>query len=156
MKIVFLDIDGVLNCQTDKDRIHGCLGINDLKVKRLRKIIKETRAKIVLTSTWKSGWEENLDDCNSYGRYLTEKMALQDLQIFDKTYEQTWGQRGQGILDYLSTSVGKNCTAFIILDDECFDFKDCGLTQHHIKTSFYGDSGGLQDRHVDYAIELLT
>ena len=39
MKLIFLDIDGVLNCAISKSRCFGCLGIDDDKVKRLKTIV---------------------------------------------------------------------------------------------------------------------
>jgi len=59
MKIIFLDIDGVLNSDTweeSDEHINGKYPENmfDPKaVNLLNKIIKETGAKIVLTSTWR-------------------------------------------------------------------------------------------------------
>lgn len=46
--------------------------------------------------------------------------------------------------------------SFIILDDEKFDYADCGIISRLVKTSFYDDNGGLQDEHVELAIDLLT
>lgn len=51
MKIIFLDVDGVLNCQNSKSNCYGIMGIDDDKVSRLRKIVECTDAKIVLIST---------------------------------------------------------------------------------------------------------
>lgn len=58
-KIIFLDIDGVLNCGTTKERHRGFIGIEPAKADLIKKIVKETGAKIVLSSTWRLG-EENL------------------------------------------------------------------------------------------------
>ena len=38
MKIIFLDIDGVLNCRNSKASCHGIMGIDDEKVKNLKYI----------------------------------------------------------------------------------------------------------------------
>lgn len=63
MKIIFLDIDGVLNCSTSKsfchDDLYGIItGIDSDKVKRLAKIVEITGAEIVLSSDWKDGWNK--------------------------------------------------------------------------------------------------
>ena len=56
MKVIFLDIDGVLNNEYSKTRApSGVIGIDGDKVKRLRKIVESTGAKLVLTSSWKTG-----------------------------------------------------------------------------------------------------
>ena len=45
MKLIFLDVDGVLNYSGCKARsATGCLGIDDEKVKLLRQIIDQTGA----------------------------------------------------------------------------------------------------------------
>ena len=58
MKIVFLDIDGVLNCEGSRSRCVGYRGIDDKKVENLAQIVKATGAKIVLISTWKDDWRK--------------------------------------------------------------------------------------------------
>ena len=56
MKVVFLDIDGVLNEEKSRSHCCGYKGIDDKKVENLAKIIKTTNAAIVLISTWKDDW----------------------------------------------------------------------------------------------------
>ena len=64
MKVIFLDIDGVLNYATTAARAPcGCIGIAEPAVRNLKKIIDATGAKIVLTSTWKSEWNIDADKC---------------------------------------------------------------------------------------------
>ena len=58
MKVIFLDIDGVLNNLETKDRITPMLmGIEDSKVELLLKIVSETNSEIVLISTWGIHWK---------------------------------------------------------------------------------------------------
>jgi hypothetical protein len=59
-KIIFLDVDGVLNYDYCPDLIPNddgtkskLLGISSMHVYLLNKILKETGAKIVLSSTWR-------------------------------------------------------------------------------------------------------
>ena len=58
MKVIFLDIDGVLNSDEYIDRAKNSQGIErhiDIdKVKLLKKAIDETGAKTVLTSSWRN------------------------------------------------------------------------------------------------------
>jgi len=76
-KVIFLDIDGVLNCLTTKERHGPFLGIDQKLVKIFNKIIRKTRAKVVLSSTWRlhSGWlktmEENGLKCEFLGRTIS-------------------------------------------------------------------------------------
>ena len=54
MKYLFLDIDGVLNTPTSKERCGQYVGIDSAKVLLLKYIVEETGALIILTSTWKN------------------------------------------------------------------------------------------------------
>ena len=70
-KVIFLDVDGVLNgknsksyCITEDGRI--ITGIDTDKVKRLARIENDSKADIVLISSWKDGWY------NSNGYLFTE------------------------------------------------------------------------------------
>lgn len=158
MKIIFLDVDGVLNCQSSESKCHGFIGIDSDKVKRLRKIIEATDAKIVLTSTWKKDWIKDLDrkdEQNVYGNYLENKLKQEDLFILDKTTEEkNMSCRGEGIFNYLRSH---NVDQWIAIDDDIFDdYEDYGIMEHLVKTDFYKYYGGIQDEHVKLAIEMLN
>ena len=156
-KIIFLDVDGVLNCVSTKDLIGYYKGIEDKKVDLLKKIVDATGAKIVLVSTWKECWykesvlKERQDDCADY---LDKKLARASLTIVDKT-EDEWSNRGDGIREYLRHLKWKgiDVSNFVILDDELFDYKERKLTKYLVQTSYYG--GGLKEKHVEHAIEIL-
>ena len=151
MKIIMLDIDGVLNCDASQSRCGAFIGIDNDKVKRLRRIVDATGARIVLVSSWKTAWERfHKDDNGTSGRYLDSKLRREGLHILDKTTDHIW-DRGRGILDWISA---RNVDSFIILDDEEFDYDECGVMSRLVKTSFY--DGGLRDDHVELAIELLN
>lgn len=52
MKIVFLDVDGVLNnCYTKERTSSNTIFVEDKKLEILKRIIDKTNAKIVLSST---------------------------------------------------------------------------------------------------------
>ena len=144
MKVIFLDIDGVLNEENSRSRCCGYKGIDDKKVENLAEIVKATGAEIVLISTWKDDWRKT--DKRHQGmmaNYLDRKLAKQGLTILDKTesVDRVSGfhlSRGEGILQYLSThSVEK----YVILDDFQFDYDGCGLTENYVKTDY--ENGGL-------------
>ena len=150
-KIVFLDVDGVLNCTDSEDRFHGCIGIDYCGVKLLREIIDATGAEIVITSTWKLSW--NKDGAHPYdlGAYLDERLAEEGLTIIDKT-GGSMNKRGHGIVEWLSEHP---TDSWIVLDDEIFDdYEECGILHHLVKTSFY--DGGLKEKHVEMAIQMLN
>ena len=56
MKIIFLDIDGVVNCMYTKQRLRGIIFVDPRKIQLVKDIVAATGARIVLTSTWRYGW----------------------------------------------------------------------------------------------------
>lgn len=154
MRVIFLDIDGVLNCQSSKSRCNGLLGIDSDKVKRLREIAEASKAKIVLCSSWKDAWEKvEKDSQHILGDYLDRKLKRENIFIFDKTSDNG-SDRGHGIRSWISGKA--NINSWIVIDDEIFnDYHDCKIMSHLVKTEFYSDNGGIQDIHVSKAIDLL-
>ena len=53
MKVLFLDIDGVVNCSATRQRFMGCWGIDPKLVAIVKDIIKKTGCKVVLSSSWR-------------------------------------------------------------------------------------------------------
>ena len=155
-KVIFLDVDGVLNnCWSKCEAPSGCKGLDDAKLQRLQQIVMNTGAKIVLTSTWKSEWRPNeYESLTNDGRYLVDKLKEYDLHILNKTEDPTWAERGKGILKWLVQH--PSVEYFCILDDEQFDFESCDLMDYLVKTKYLDALGGLQPEHVDQAISILN
>ena len=59
VKLLFLDIDGVLNCKATAYSPIGVRDIDNDKLLLLKRIIEATEAKILLISSWKEGWYSN-------------------------------------------------------------------------------------------------
>lgn len=169
-KAIFLDIDGVLNAYgTDKEnrsksRCGNYIGIDKDKVKRLSKIVQETDAILILSSSWKIGWEPKgrytLDRYDIYGstinyhaKYLDNHLKKKGkLVLTDKTKERNLFYRGMGIKAYLSAH--PEITDWIVLDDEIFiDFKEQGIMPHLVKTD---SIWGLTDDDAEAAIKMLN
>ena len=154
--VVFLDVDGVLNCVTTKQMTpSGFIGIMPSRVKLLKQIVEENDADIVLVSSWKSVWSKNPDIMelmrSTDGHYLNEQLAAFDLKILNKTNDNDY-DRGHGIVEYLKKHPYKN---IVILDDEIFsDYYPLGLLNYLIKTG-YGPNGGLKPKHVRIARRIL-
>ena len=155
MKVIFLDIDGVLNTPSSESRCGEYIGIDDEKVEKLKKIVEKTKAEIVLISTWKKYWrkEEKLKPLQDYSAtYLDEKLAKQGIKAIDKTKDKADGRylsRGESILEYVCRN---NVENYIILDDCQFDYDGCDLTDYLIKTN---QTEGLTDISVYKACEIL-
>lgn len=76
MKVIFLDVDGVLN--TPKlIREFGMDHIDDILVLLVKRIVKETNAEIVLSSTWRAREKDKM--------LVQQALARHDLEIFDST-----------------------------------------------------------------------
>ena len=155
MKVIFLDVDGVLNEEKSRSRCVGYKGIDDKKAENLAKIVKATDGKIVLISTWKEGWRKT-DKAHQgmMANYLDKKLKKQGVTIFDKTRDMVDGiyfSRGEGILDFLQRY---KVLKFIILDDYQYDYDACDLTERHIKTDAH--AGGLTETLADKAVEMLN
>lgn len=155
MKIVFLDIDGVLNCEGSRSRCVGYRGIDDKKVENLAKIVKATGAEIVLISTWKDGWcKTDKVYQGMMANYLDKKLKKQGLTALDKTRDyigERYLSRGEGILEYLTRHQVEN---YVVLDDFQFDYDSCGLTENYVKTDNY--NGGLTEELAEKAIGILN
>lgn len=149
MKIIFLDIDGVLNTSETKEPI-------DLnKVKHLSTIVKSTGAKIVLSSSWKILNDPNFPGYAEY-LYLTECLASEGLSIIDQT-PGPCHNRPREIRQWLEQH--PHVLSWVSLDD---DFRPDQYTSEGldsdrlIKTSYSGSYAGLCEDHIAWAIAILN
>jgi len=147
MRIIFLDIHGVLNDHDD-------LTIHKNKIVLLNSILMETGAKIVLTSSWRymvHKGDMTIDGLN----YLFLTHGLKNMPLIDVIEADSPKSnlsRGQMILRWL-----KNCRetieSFVILDD--LDDRPQGIApvgQYLVKTN---SNVGLTKKQVDKAIDFL-
>lgn len=159
-KVIFLDVDGVLNCSTSKSYCHDDIcgvitGIDSDKVKRLAKIVEVTGAEIVLSSDWKDGWSKYYTSPKpSHAKYLDNHLYKKGrLTIKDKTPNTSKGSwfRGEEILAYLRSH--KDVENYVILDDTFFeDFSIKEISEHLVLTEY---KVGLTDDDVEKAIKIL-
>ena len=155
LKILFLDIDGILNCENTTDLCGKYIGIEDSKVTLLKQVIDATNAKIVLSSTWRLGLNNKGHRLEHHADYLKDKLAKCDLEIYDKTKNlgRHGDLRGKEINEWLSRH--PEVEQWVVLDDEWFwDFNDYDIPEHLVKTNFYGD--GLTQKEVNEAIKILN
>lgn len=152
-KVLFLDVDGVLNeCLSKSRATSGVIGIDDDKVQLLRQIIEATGAQIILTSSWRKSWSRDPLLCRQDGVYLERKLEQEDLHIAGKVSDAIW-DRGEGIREWLGDH--PTVKTWIALDDDIFpDFEEKGIMPHLVQTNFY--TGGLKQEHVELCIEKLN
>lgn len=155
MKVVFLDIDGVLNSR-GYDRARDWNKQDDIDETRLplvKQIIDATDAKIVLSSTWRQHWDKDGDKCDEDGAYINRVFAAYGLCIYDKTpYLGISAARREEIGEWLS-ACGESVERYVIIDDYRFDWADFQdrlvITNPHF-------GAGLEKEHVEKAIALLN
>lgn len=150
MKIIFLDIDGVLN-GIDYVKSSGKFGvvIDPERIKLLKTIVATTNAEIVLSSSWREHWNSTSINCDEIGQEINKIFRQHKLYIYDKTPDLSF-KRAEEIKAWLADYPGT--THYVILDDE--KFTDSQLLPHHIKTS--DEAGGLTQEDSIQAIKILT
>jgi len=146
VKVIFLDVDGVLNyseCWSrPESKGKGTLIWDKDCIAQLNRIVKETGAKIVLSSTWRlyqDHYNAVLYQMNIEGEIIDKTT---DLRNFDNA------QRGDEIDAWLSHH--PEVEKFVILDDDA-DMKH--LLPFLIQSNF--NKKGLTKKLADKAIEML-
>ena len=100
MKIIFLDIDGVLNGYNKRSyyiwkifdffklndffhRIYDVFGTRIFKIFLLKILVSKTNAKIVMSSSWRGQWFTPFDKCNDRIKSLKRKFKFFNLDVID-------------------------------------------------------------------------
>lgn len=150
MKVIFLDIDGVLNCYTTKERINGILFVDPRKIAMLKEIVDATGANIVLSSTWRLGRLAQGAARQEFDA-LVEEMVKFGLSFYGYTPSLPCGYRGDEIAEWIIKESEKNTIdRFVILDDDG-DLKP--YKSRWIQTTW---EKGLNQKHVRRAIKMLN
>lgn len=162
MKVIFLDIDGVLNseitCQYwyNLTKGNGCGGFFDEEdpatkenvkwgedlVENLKYIVEKTNAEIVISSTWRNFF--SLDKFKEM--FATYNWS--NAPIIDKTPGSISRVRGKEVLAWLNKN---KVDKYVILDDDS-DFLST-QQEYLVNTSF---AKGLTKEKADEAIKILN
>lgn len=150
MKVIFLDIDGVLNSYA-YDRIRSMDDgiIDKTRLPILKEIVDATAAVVVLSSTWKRHWNKDICKCSFIGKELIEAFALADIEIYDKTPD--FGSRKDEINEWIKNN--GDVEKFVILDDIVFGWDE--LSDHVVRTDAR-IGRGLEEHHKKAAIAILN
>jgi len=155
MKVIFLDIDGVLNSRIyDRKRNwNEQTDIDETRLPHLKKIVDETGAKIVLSSTWREHWDKDPRICRADGEYINKTFAKFGLEIYDKTPDLgLTAERPDEIRAWLD-SAREPVESFVIIDDYRYGWGN--LSDNFVKTNPHFGLG-LEEEHVEKAIEILN
>lgn len=115
MKVLFLDIDGVLvtkDCTWNDFR--KCHNLNPFCVEELRRVIAETGCTIVVSSTWRKRGE----------RWITRFLEVHGIEVHDITGDGK--TRGDEILEWVANNP---VTKFIAVDDDVHDMGKVTVVQ---------------------------
>lgn len=105
MKIIFLDIDGVLNTEFEDKDEYGFL-FNQKCVDNLKLIIDQTESEIVISSTWRMSGLKFICD-------MWKDRGLPG-RVIDTTTRKTDNHRGEEIDQWVQCF---HPTSYVILDD---------------------------------------
>lgn len=95
MKVIFFDVDGVLNFEgSDAKAPSGRMGISEARVKELKKIVSDSGARIVLIGSWRKEWDFDDSKCTQDGVYLNKKLDRKGLHILDKIKDDMTNEEG--------------------------------------------------------------
>lgn len=108
MKVLFLDIDGVVNCAKTMQRHRGFIGIDPFMAFLVGRLVDRTGCKVVLSSTWR------LDEasCEEVSKQVCKFIDVTP-RLFNGIYAPM--ERGHEIKDWLDRH--PEVTRYAILDD---------------------------------------
>lgn len=169
-KVIFLDIDGVLNGYSmyiNRWKKHRKYLIFPKYMRRLKYIVKKTGARIVLISSMSNGIldekltksENQFDILFNFSKYHIEISATiyNPTLCSEKAYE-----RDELIKIFIENEKDKNLK-YIILDDESCFYKNTYLAKHLVHTAernficgFPEENTGLKIKNVKQAIKMLN
>jgi len=161
-KILFLDIDGVLNSNFWNDshqrEISDGTLIDEEKVKLLAQLIKRTNAKIILHSGWRIWFDGELKPLRTEAQRLVEMFSKEGLAIDGVTPDLTTEEirrtkkfslvKADEILLWVNSHNDVN--GWVVLDD--LDLHNKQIEQHQVKTN---PTVGLTLEDIEKAEEIL-
>lgn len=155
MKVIFLDVDGVL-CTPLSHALRRLLRLpperqcfDPVTLFWLRRLVRRTGAVVVLSSTWRDLLM--LDDpfCRAASRNLFTRLARNGTPLADVTPMLPHGDKGAEIAAWLGCSA---CAQYVVLDDN-----DCFASQPEVRAHWVQipDSRGLRRREARAALRQL-
>lgn len=162
MKIIFLDIDGVLNCNFWNDshqrEISDGILIEEEKVKLLSEIMNNSGAQIVLHSGWRFWFDQDRKPTKFESEKLIELFEKYNLSIASMTPDFTTEEirltrkfslvKAKEILAWLVEH--PDVEQWIVIDD--LDLHEEQVASHQVRTD---PTNGLTKEDVALAIRML-
>ena len=150
MKVIFLDVDGVLNNRhTRVTTSDGWCFVDDHLVARLKRLMNLSGARLVLSSTWREGWHQEDESKNDISfTELRDKFNQFGIEIFDRTGEMRM-HRWQSIKEFFERPRKDTIEHYVILDD----WNDMGEFSNHLVLT--NPSTGLTEEDIQKALKIL-
>lgn len=167
MKLIFLDIDGVLNCfekSITADLPHEewnpetmtAFGLNLSVYKpfvdRVNKIVKHTGARIVISSSWRIGYLADWADVVIYLHNSGLQGFIVGRTPWVDANDDGYVTRGEEVNGWFAQHPNEKIDSFVILDDNPLGEK-YPYEKNFVRTDH---KYGIQDEHVERAIEILN
>ena len=163
MNVLFLDIDGVLNSkywdESHQMEISDGKYIDTEKVQLLSKVVKRTKAIIVLHSGWRFWFDEDLKPTRKEAEHLSYLLEKEGMTIAGLTPDLTTEEirrtkkfskvKAKEILAWLKDH--PDTEKWLVLDD--LDLHNDEIAGHQVMTD---SELGLTDEDVEKAIMMLT
>lgn len=161
-KVLFLDIDGVLNSDFWNDRhqteISDGTLIDEEKIKLLALLVKETDAEIILHSGWRFWFDAERKPLCTEANKLVGQLEKENLYISgvtpDLTTEEIRKTRKFSLVKadeiLLWINLHDDVTEWVVLDD--LDLHNDQIRQHQVKTD---PTIGLTLENVRQAVKIL-
>lgn len=155
MKVIFLDIDGVLNSHAyDRRRDRNARSyIDESRMPLVKEIVEATEARIVLSSSWRAHWDRQKFLCDEHGLYVDKVLKKFGLSIFDKTPDLGIFASRQDEINKWLNDTSENIESFVIIDDYA---DELDTLSEYLVTTDPVLRLGLEQEHVKRAIEILN
>ena len=158
MKVIFLDIDGVLNSQMLIEKNENeKIDINAVKL--LKSLVDQSGALVVMSSGWKLWFDENMVTDDVEAQFLYDILYQYGIEIYGKTPDfstdeirtkRTFAEvKAKEIMAWLE----KHCDVdkYVILDD--LNLKNDQINANLVQTD---GTVGITEEDVKQALEILN
>lgn len=142
-KYIFLDIDGVLNTKSSWTHMYH---LDKDKVSILADAAKTAGTEIVLTSTWKNGFEKEYEECTPQIQKLRDMLKVYGMDVSDKTPDLRGRTRDKEIERFLYFHPADK---YVVIDD------DSSLFENKKNLYLIDCNVGIQDKDVKKIVGLL-
>ncbi|HEX3017189.1 MAG TPA: HAD domain-containing protein [Caproicibacter sp.] len=159
MKVIFLDIDGVLNANSCDAACQSAGYIDESKVRMLSDIIQKTNSVVVLHSGWRFLLNESLEPVGQEAENLLSLLEKYKIKLYDRTPDFSTEEikktekfslvKAAEILSWLNAH--KEVDNYLVLDD--LDLHNAIIAKHQIRTN---SADGLTQDDVSCAIKVLN